>query len=95
MLNNEYDVKERLTGCGVHLYIMDSGIYAEHEDFAGRIREGWSVMDRSPNGADDNGHGTDTAKNAFWRDLSLQARIAWALRQDGNLEWPRMRFCMV
>lgn len=32
-------------GTGVHAYIIDSGLRASHEDFAGRVGDGWSTVD--------------------------------------------------
>lgn len=47
------------TGEGVHVYVIDTGIDVDHEDFAGRIGEGFSSQ---PGGfGDDNGHGTHVA----------------------------------
>lgn len=47
------------TGKGVHVYVIDTGIDVDHEDFAGRIGEGFSSQ---PGGfGDDQGHGTHVA----------------------------------
>jgi len=47
------------TGQGVHVYIIDTGIDAEHPEFTGRLGEGFSAV---PGGtADDEGHGTHVA----------------------------------
>lgn len=44
------------TGQGIHVYIFDTGIDMQHEEFTGRIGEGFASV---PGGcADDNGHGT-------------------------------------
>ncbi|KAK4619382.1 Subtilisin-like protease 2 [Fulvia fulva] len=43
-------------------YVIDTGIYIEHEDFSdGRAVHGWNFVDNSTNGNDDNGHGTHVA----------------------------------
>ncbi|TQF13364.1 S8 family serine peptidase [Myxococcus llanfairpwllgwyngyllgogerychwyrndrobwllllantysiliogogogochensis] len=46
------------TGAGVHVYVLDTGLNAEHSEFSGRVGEGFtSVVDGL--GTDDcNGHGT-------------------------------------
>jgi subtilisin family serine protease len=49
------------TGAGVHAYIIDTGIYRAHQEFAQRIGNG--VDEATPGGAaaDCNGHGTHVA----------------------------------
>lgn len=47
------------TGSGVHVYVLDTGIDVEHEEFSGRVGEGFSSQPGSFN--DDNGHGTHVA----------------------------------
>ncbi|ORX98654.1 subtilisin-like protein, partial [Basidiobolus meristosporus CBS 931.73] len=46
-------------GAGVDVYIIDTGIYTEHEDFEGRAHWGTSVVNGSS--SDGNGHGTFVA----------------------------------
>ena len=36
------------TGAGVKAYIVDSGIKADHVEFAGRVASGWSYRSASP-----------------------------------------------
>jgi len=43
---------------GVDVYIIDTGIYLQHNGFEGRAIAGWSAF---PNPADGNGHGTHVA----------------------------------
>jgi subtilisin family serine protease len=48
------------TGAGVHAYIIDTGIRATHQQFAGRVGNGFDAVDGgSPD--DCNGHGTHVA----------------------------------
>ena len=48
------------TGAGVHAYIVDTGIYSAHQEFTGRIGDGYDAVDGgSPD--DCNGHGTHVA----------------------------------
>ena len=47
------------TGKGIHAYVLDTGMDIDHEDYAGRVGEGFSSQ---PGGiGDDNGHGTHVA----------------------------------
>lgn len=49
------------TGSGVTVYVVDTGIYAAHDDFGGRVAPGFNALSDS-NGTDDcNGHGTHVA----------------------------------
>ncbi len=48
------------TGAGVHAYIIDTGIYSAHQEFTGRIGDGFDAIDGgSPDDCD--GHGTHVA----------------------------------
>lgn len=58
-LDNAYAYN--LTGQGVHAYIVDTGIYAEHVTFGDRVRPGFSVINDGRGTADCNGHGTHVA----------------------------------
>jgi subtilase family protein len=46
------------TGAGVDVYVMDSGVRASHQEFAGRMKAGWSV---EADTTDCNGNGTHVA----------------------------------
>ncbi len=48
-------------GTGVHAYIVDTGIRASHNEFAGRVGNGWDTVDNDSNPDDCNGHGTHVA----------------------------------
>lgn len=51
-----------LDGSGVRIGIIDSGLYAEHEDLAGaKIVPGYNYLDDSGDTSDDVGHGTFVA----------------------------------
>jgi subtilisin family serine protease len=50
-----------LTGLGVTVAVLDSGIAFEHPDFAGRIAGARSFLDGEPDATDRNGHGTHVA----------------------------------
>lgn len=49
------------SGAGVTVYIVDTGIFADHEEFAGRVASGFSSVPGDAGTADCNGHGTHVA----------------------------------
>jgi subtilisin family serine protease len=49
------------TGAGIHVYVIDTGIDPDHEEFAGRIGEGHSVYPGGWEDQHDLGHGTHVA----------------------------------
>lgn len=48
-------------GSDVHVYILDSGIRASHQEFVGRVGNGFDAQDNDSNPQDCNGHGTHVA----------------------------------
>lgn len=48
---------DKSAGEGVTAYVIDTGVFAEHEDFEGRAELGFNAVDGSAN-TDKNGHGT-------------------------------------
>jgi hypothetical protein len=61
-LSTTYDFD--LTGAGVNVYVIDSGIRATHVDFGGRASAAADFVGDGRNGADCNGHGTHVAGTA-------------------------------
>ena len=49
------------TGQGVHAYVIDTGIRASHQEFAGRIGNGFTAVTDGQGTNDCNGHGTHVA----------------------------------
>src|SRR2546428_7736371 len=49
------------TGAGVMVYVVDTGIFAAHEDFGGRVVSGFNAVADNGSAADCNGHGTHVA----------------------------------
>jgi subtilisin family serine protease len=45
-------------GAGITAYVIDSGILAEHTDFGGRVRSGYTSIGDGRGTSDCNGHGT-------------------------------------
>ncbi|HSP14369.1 MAG TPA: S8 family peptidase [Thermoanaerobaculia bacterium] len=58
-LNGSYVSGE--SGAGVTVYVIDTGILAEHSDFAGRVATGFNAIGDNGGTADCNGHGTHVA----------------------------------
>jgi serine protease len=48
-------------GTGVHAYVIDTGIYAVHSDFGGRVGAGYTAITDGRGTVDCNGHGTHVA----------------------------------
>lgn len=48
-------------GAGVDVYVVDTGVYAGHSDFGGRVVPGWSGVRDGLGSGDCNGHGTHVA----------------------------------
>jgi len=92
----------QLTGAGTHVYIIDSGIRGDHEEFTGRLGNGANKMwfDWSSPYQDTDGHGTAVASIAGGRTLGV-ARDAtlhsvkvmstgpttWTSNIIGGLDW--------
>lgn len=49
------------TGAGVTVYVVDTGIFAAHDDFGGRVVSGFNAFADNGGTADCNGHGTHVA----------------------------------
>jgi len=58
-LNGSYVGSE--TGAGVTVYVVDTGIFAAHDDFGGRVVSGFNAFADNGGTADCNGHGTHVA----------------------------------
>ena len=58
-LNNTYNYNQ--TGQGVNAYVIDTGIRATHQEFAGRIGNGFTSVNDGNGTNDCNGHGTHVA----------------------------------
>lgn len=58
-LNNSY--KYFSTGNSSYVYVIDTGVYSGHADFAGRVTSGYSAINDGNGSEDCNGHGTHVA----------------------------------
>lgn len=58
-LNNTYTYNT--DGCGVHAYIIDTGVLATHNEFADRMGNGYDAVTPGGSAMDCHGHGTHVA----------------------------------
>jgi aqualysin 1 len=58
-LNGTYTYNQ--TGAGVHVYVIDTGIRANHQEFGTRATLGYDAVGGRNSGGDCNGHGTHVA----------------------------------
>lgn len=58
-LNSTYGYSQ--TGAGVTAYVVDTGVYSAHSEFAGRISSGYTVIGDGRGTEDCHGHGTHVA----------------------------------
>ncbi|WPU10482.1 S8 family serine peptidase [Pseudarthrobacter oxydans] len=49
------------SGAGVNAYVIDTGVFAAHTDFGGRVTAGWTAVADGLGSGDCNGHGTHVA----------------------------------
>src|SRR5688572_3347293 len=58
-LNNTYNYNQ--TGQGVHIYVVDTGVLGSHQEFSGRMGNGYTAIADGRGTTDCNGHGTHVA----------------------------------
>jgi subtilisin family serine protease len=58
-LSNSYTYDQ--TGSGVHMYVIDTGVLATHNELAGRMGGGYTAISDGRGTTDCNGHGTHVA----------------------------------
>lgn len=58
LINAEIFWSDGITGKGINIAILDSGIYADHSDFGSKIKEGVNFVNKDQLPIDDGGHGT-------------------------------------
>ena len=65
----------RRTGAGVTVFIIDTGIRADHSEFGGRVLPGFSVIHDGKGTSDCNGHGTHVAGIVGGRQLGVAKQV--------------------
>ena len=63
LIDCQYNIGD-LTGLNSHLYITDTGILTNHQEFIGRLGNGISFVEGDKSTSDCNGHGTHIAGTA-------------------------------
>ena len=58
-LDNSYTYNQ--TGSGVHMYVIDTGVLGSHNEFSGRMGNGYTAISDGRGTTDCNGHGTHVA----------------------------------
>ena len=71
-LNNTYNYNQ--TGQGVHAYIIDTGVRASHQEFTGRMGNGFTAVNDGNGTNDCNGHGTHVAGTRAARPTAWPSR---------------------
>lgn len=83
-LDNRYD--SQLTGQGVDVYVVDTGVELSHSDFGGRAVTGFDAITQNGQALDANGHGTHVASTIAGNThgVAKQARILAVRVLDAN-----------
>ena len=82
-LDSQYTYKK--TGAGVTAFIVDTGIRADHTEFAGRVLPGYSLVTDGNGTTDCNGHGTHVA--------AIVGGRTWGVAKDVKLVPVRVMDC--
>ncbi len=59
------------SGAGVDAYVIDTGVYAMHEELSGRVVAGYSAVNDGRGTADCDGHGTHVAGTIAGRNVGM------------------------
>jgi subtilisin family serine protease len=68
-LDNAYTPPQ--TGEGVSAYVIDTGVYADHATFEGRVQPGFDAIDNDEDANDEHGHGTHVAGTIAGKEYGL------------------------
>jgi len=73
-LNQLYQYKDS-AGSGAYVYVIDTGINFNHNDFGGRAVSGYNFHSDTSDSTDDNGHGTHCAGTIGGRTYGLAKNV--------------------
>ncbi|MEV6243461.1 S8 family serine peptidase [Lentzea sp. NPDC051838] len=59
----------------VHAYVVDTGIRATHQQFEGRVKEGFDAIDNDTNPDDCHGHGTHVSGTVGGKDFGVAKKV--------------------
>jgi subtilisin family serine protease len=60
-LDGQFNLDPGIDGSGVDLFVVDGGLLATHDEFVGRVGDGYDFVDNDALAEDCEGHGTHTA----------------------------------
>jgi hypothetical protein len=70
-LSKSYSTPSTGLGAGVHVYVLDTGIRADHSQFGGRVAAGFGAVADGRGTSDCNGHGTHVAGTVAGRTVGI------------------------
>ncbi|MGW6935881.1 S8 family serine peptidase [Lentzea sp. NPDC054927] len=59
----------------VHAYVVDTGVRATHQQFEGRVKEGFDAIDNDTNPDDCHGHGTHVSGTVGGKDFGVAKKV--------------------
>ncbi len=68
-LSGSYEYNQ--TGAGVKVFVVDTGVLSSHQEFAGRVTSGFSVINDGYGAKDRNGHGTHVSGTIAGRNYGV------------------------
>jgi subtilisin family serine protease len=57
----DHSYTQPVSAAGVNVYVIDSGVLGTHQEFGGRVADGWDFIDDDATAQDGTGHGTHVA----------------------------------
>jgi subtilisin family serine protease len=79
-LNLDYNPNKKYNGSSVRVYVLDTGINTEHEQFEGRAISGINTVDQSGNTHDGHSHGTHVASTVAGKDVGVSKATVVAVK---------------
>jgi len=76
------------TGTGVDVYIVDTGIRLNHQEFVGRALSHWDYVNNDSDASDDHGHGTHVAGTVGGSTVGVAKGVTlWATKVLSESGW--------